>query len=255
MRIIGHRGAAGLALENTLPSFELARLLGIDAIELDVRQTGDDRLVVCHDADISRVSDSNVKIGDITLKQLQAITLADGQSVVPTLEEALDMIGTTPVIIELKDHGIAKPLLNVLASYPKAQITIASFKLTELAELRQRNIPYKLYGLERTRPFDIIQFAKELKLDGVGLNFWLLNPLTYFLLRRAKLDTYVYTINNRFFAWFVRLLYPQVGICTDHPEWFIKHPYLKLRSASRTRHQRRTKRPRKNQLRPTGLDT
>jgi glycerophosphoryl diester phosphodiesterase len=248
MKVIGHRGAAGLALENTLPSFELARLLGIDAVELDVRRTGDGHLVVCHDADISRISDSSAKIGDMTLQQLQAIILADGQSVVPTLEEALEMIGRTPVIIELKDHGIAKSLLRVLAAYPKSQITIASFKLAELAELRQLKVPYKLYGLERTRPFDIIQYAKQLKLDGVGLNFWLLNPLTYLLLRRAKLDTYVYTINNRFFAWFVRLLYPQVGICTDHPEWFVKHPYLRLRSGGRA------KRIRKNQFRPTGLD-
>ena len=56
MKIIGHRGAAGLALENTLPGIELARLLGVDAIEIDVRKTKDNQLILCHDADLKRVA-------------------------------------------------------------------------------------------------------------------------------------------------------------------------------------------------------
>ncbi len=47
--IIGHRGAAGLAPENTLAAFKKACEIGVDAIELDVLLTADDNIVVHHD--------------------------------------------------------------------------------------------------------------------------------------------------------------------------------------------------------------
>ena len=47
--VIGHRGAAGLAPENTLAAFSRALELGVDGIELDVLITADRKLVVHHD--------------------------------------------------------------------------------------------------------------------------------------------------------------------------------------------------------------
>jgi glycerophosphoryl diester phosphodiesterase len=232
MKIIGHRGAAGLALENTLPSIELARLLGVDTIEFDVRKTADDQLVLCHDVDLSRISGSDAVVGQLTLKELQSITLSDEHSVVPTLKQALRMAHPTPVIIELKEHGCVPQLLELLEGFRSHDITVASFKHGELAELRARRPDLKLFGLERTKPFDIIQTARSLRLNGVGMIFWLLNPLTYWMIKRSKLDLYVYTLNFRTVGRFVRLLYPDAAICTDHPEWYIKHPWLKLRSGA-----------------------
>lgn len=230
MKIIGHRGAAGLALENTLPSLELARLLGVDAIEFDVRKTKDNRLVLCHDSDLGDISNRDSKVGELSLRQLQKIILNDGQSKTPSLREALRMTGDIPVLIELKEAGCAELLLKELKDFPDVNVTVVSFKLEELAAIRRLRPDMKLYGLERTKPFDIIQFARELRLDGVGLNFWLLNPLTYWLAKRYKLDIFVYTVNGRLLGNFISLLYPDVAICTNHPEWFIKHPYLRLRA-------------------------
>src|ERR671937_118037 len=45
-RLFGHRGAAGSAPENTLPSFERARADGADYFELDVHATRDGVVVV-----------------------------------------------------------------------------------------------------------------------------------------------------------------------------------------------------------------
>lgn len=234
MKIIGHRGAAGLTLENTLSSFELAKLIGIEAVEADVRMTKDGQLVVCHDADLERISPSNQKINSLTYKELKKIVLYDFKSTVPLLNDALRLIGDTQIIIELKDSGTSRPLLQVLNRHPKANVIVASFKLEELALLRDLRPDLKLYGLERTKPFDIIHLAKLLKLDGVGLNFWLLNPLTYFLAKRANLEIFVYTVNNRFFGKFLGWFYPDAGICTDHPEWFVKQPKLLQKKPSKT---------------------
>ena len=232
MKIIGHRGAAGLALENTLPSIELAKLLGVNAIEFDIRKTSDNKLVICHDADLDKVAGQNTKIHSLTLKQLQKITLKDSQSYVPTLQEGLKMADKTPVIIEIKETGCTQLLLDIVSKFKDLDITIASFKLDELAKLREQSTTIKLYGLERTKPYDILQYAKDLKLNGVGLNFWMLNPLTYFMAKKYNLSMYVYTVNGRLLGRFISFLYPNVYICTDHPEWFISHPYLKIRSAN-----------------------
>lgn len=52
--IIAHRGASGLAPENTLPAFRAAIEAGADGIELDVHLTRDGHLAVHHDYRISR---------------------------------------------------------------------------------------------------------------------------------------------------------------------------------------------------------
>lgn len=49
----GHRGARGLRPENTLPSFERALALGVDALETDLHFSADDALILWHDPTIS----------------------------------------------------------------------------------------------------------------------------------------------------------------------------------------------------------
>jgi glycerophosphoryl diester phosphodiesterase len=51
--VIGHKGAAGLAPENSLEAFRMAREVGADGVELDVRRTADGALAVHHDPTLS----------------------------------------------------------------------------------------------------------------------------------------------------------------------------------------------------------
>lgn len=227
MKVIGHRGAAGLALENTLPSIELAKLIGVNSIEIDIQLTLDGKLVVTHDSDLRRVSKTGkpMKISTHTFKQIKRVPLRDNSSNTPSLEQALEAIGEHHVFIEIKSNGCSKPLLKTLSKFPKANVTIASFKLGELAQLRELSPRLEIYALERTKPVEIIQTASALRLDGVGLNFWLLNPLTYWMCKKASLKMYVYTVNFKLIGKLIGALYPRVAICTDHPEYFVKHPY------------------------------
>lgn len=217
MKIIGHRGIAGLALENSRASLEQAVRFKLDAIEIDVRHTKDDQLVLCHDGDLQAMAGITDNVADKTLRQLKKIPLLDGSHII-TLDEALKILGSTPVIVELKDDQCIGPLGKVLARHPKAHISIASFKLQELAALRELYPSLTLYGLEHSKPIEIIQLARALKLNGIGLNFWLMNPITYWLARRHKIAVYVYTVNSPLNAWFLSLFYPGISICTDAPQ-------------------------------------
>ena len=69
--IIGHRGAKGIAPENSLSGFKKAVELGIDGVELDVHLTKDGKLVVVHDMDLKRLTGLRISIEQLTFKELK----------------------------------------------------------------------------------------------------------------------------------------------------------------------------------------
>lgn len=69
--IIGHRGAKGIAPENSLYGFKKAIELGIDGIELDVHLTKDGKLIVIHDMDLQRLVGLRISIKQLTFKELK----------------------------------------------------------------------------------------------------------------------------------------------------------------------------------------
>jgi glycerophosphoryl diester phosphodiesterase len=220
-KIIGHRGAAGVALENTRESLRAALAAGVDMIEFDTRLTADDHLVVMHDPTTVRVAPSDVTIRKKTLAELQNLGLHNGEPLI-SLDEALDIASGVPVIIEVKDSGSVDELLLVLAKHPKANITIASFEHEELRQIRRALPGMPIYVLEHYSPIDIVHTARQIHATGIGLNFWLMNPLTYRLATRYGLELYVYTVDNPLAVWFLRKLYPRIHICTNHPQRFVK---------------------------------
>lgn len=78
---IAHRGARSLAPENTLAAAQKALSLGADMWELDVRMSGDGRLVVVHDPTLERTSDVSARfagrkpwrVHDFSLDELKSL--------------------------------------------------------------------------------------------------------------------------------------------------------------------------------------
>lgn len=71
-RVIGHRGAAGSAPENTLPALERARALGTREVEVDVRLSRDGRLVLYHDGTLDEKTDLSGRVAAHDLATLLA---------------------------------------------------------------------------------------------------------------------------------------------------------------------------------------
>lgn len=91
--VLAHRGASHRAPENTIAAFALAVELGADGVELDVRRTADDVLVVHHDPD-------HPAVGPLVARDFADLRAAAPE--VPTLEEALDVLEGHVVNIEVK---------------------------------------------------------------------------------------------------------------------------------------------------------
>lgn len=86
--IIGHRGAAGLAPENTLASFQAAAALGCRMVEFDVRLSADQVPVVFHDDTLERRTNGRGPVAAHTLEQLRRLDAGGGEPI-PTLAEVL----------------------------------------------------------------------------------------------------------------------------------------------------------------------
>lgn len=129
IRVIGHRGAAGVAPENTLPSLRHAVRVGAHAVEFDVQCTVDGHLVVLHDPTLERTTDGAGRVDELTLRQVRGFDAGyrftpdagrtfpyRGQGVrIPTLEEAFAEIDGLPVIIEIKSQPAAIALRDWIA--------------------------------------------------------------------------------------------------------------------------------------------
>jgi glycerophosphoryl diester phosphodiesterase len=100
---VAHRGASGLAPENTLLAFERAIALGVDALELDVQLTRDGELVVIHDARLERTTSGAGWVRDHTVAQLRELDAGLGQAV-PLLAEVLALAeaGRVRLCVEAK---------------------------------------------------------------------------------------------------------------------------------------------------------
>ena len=94
---IAHRGASGIAYENSPSAFRLAQQLGADGVELDVHATGDGVLVVHHDYAIAGAG----FISGLSSADVAHHRLPNGEEI-PTLARALALLDGLDVWVEVK---------------------------------------------------------------------------------------------------------------------------------------------------------
>jgi glycerophosphoryl diester phosphodiesterase len=218
MKIIAHRGASSLAPENTLLSFKRAINIGVDAVEFDVRLTADNQLAVIHDASLERIADDIRTISSLSLNEIQSLKTLSGEPI-PSIEDALEICKGTPVIIEGKDEGWAGPLAAVLKEYSdQSLVRVISFNYAELSKFHGLLPDTRVWALVRTKAQDVLHIARALDFDGIDLNFWILNPLTYWLARLRHKEIAVYTVNSLWLAWYMKFFFPGIGLTTDVPQ-------------------------------------
>ncbi|UXP32311.1 glycerophosphodiester phosphodiesterase family protein [Reichenbachiella agarivorans] len=112
--IVGHKGASGVAPENTLAAFQKAIDMGADMVEIDVHYTKDGEVVVFHDEDVDRTTNGTGKVHKFTLAELKELDAGSwfgdheqyrGEKI-PTLAETLDLIhGKVECVIDIKSKG------------------------------------------------------------------------------------------------------------------------------------------------------
>ena len=155
--LISHRGAAGLAPENTLAGVQKALDLKADRIEIDVHQTKDSVLVVMHDKTLNRTTNGRGKIKRQTYEELQgfAVDLMGKREKIPTLEEVIQLVdGRAILMIEVKNgdayySGIERRIVELIHRYDGGNwCFVMSFDdrvLYKVNELDSSILLYKLF--------------------------------------------------------------------------------------------------------------
>ena len=218
MKIIGHRGAKGLALENTVESIKAALKLPIYAVEVDVRRTADGQLVVVHDHHTGHISKRTLLVQNSTLKEIREIALHNDEQV-PTLEEVFRLIGAKkPIMVDIKSGGMADELVRLLRAHPKVKAFLSGRQYDTLKKIHDAHPSTPFLIQHHYDPMEVIHRANRMGAIGICLNMWLMNPLTYRLAMRHGLEVYVYTIDHRWLQRFFQKFYPEAVIISNHPE-------------------------------------
>ncbi len=216
-QVIAHRGARQAAMENTLPAFRIAREMGADWVELDVRRTIDGMVVVHHDAHL----DDGRLLAELTSDELPES--------VPSLAEALEECDGMGVNIEIKnvrddpDYDAAHLVSDAVAGLVQAYLgpdrsLVSSFNIDALDRLHEVDptIPLALlYAIGS--PASCIDRAVAHEMSAVHPYDPLVDASVVRRAHEAELEVNVWTVNDA--ARMEELIsYGVDGICTDVPD-------------------------------------
>ena len=238
--IVGHRGAAYDAPENTLASVKLAWKQGADAAEIDVHLTADGQIVSFHDADTKRIGGRNKPVVQQTLAELQTLDAGAWKNAkyagerIPTLAQVLDTIPEGKrLFIEIKcGPEIVPELARVLKAAGKKpeQTALISFSYEVMVAAKKQFPDLEAYWIvrlkenEQTRRWEppveeLIEKARAANLDGLDLGMGRgISAEFVSEVKQAGLGFYTWTVNSvddarNLDAWGAD------GITTDRPGW------------------------------------
>jgi glycerophosphoryl diester phosphodiesterase len=210
--VIGHRGAASCAPENTLAGLRTAKALGCRWVEFDVRLTADHQPVLLHDARLGRTTDA---VGWARRRTLAAIRRHDagrwfapafaGERV-PTLAEAVALLAALGLgaNIELKASRAAATAIGGVVARALSQSwpahlpgpLISSF-LPEALFAAQLTAPQFARGLLfRSVPRDWRERAEAVACASIHADHRRLNRAKVAEMREAGYTVLAYTVNE-----------------------------------------------------------
>lgn len=241
--IIAHRGESLDAPENTLESINLAWERGVRAVEIDIRMTFDNHIVVIHDKNTYRTTGKNLSISKSLLVDIQSQCINIGKDQektypqIPTLEAVLKTVPQDGrLIIEIKSNlSILNELSMMLTKSGLAnhQIQIIAFSIKTLRNAKEMMPQYKMFwllNLDHSWPPYLVRVNKKRILRKLqrynldGLNVWAGKKLDAGFIQfftNNGFEVLTWTVNDLQHA---RKLMGQGigGITTDKAAWMIK---------------------------------
>ncbi|PYS49140.1 MAG: hypothetical protein DMF68_10850 [Acidobacteria bacterium] len=223
--IIGHRGAAAVAPENTLVSFERALHDGADGIEFDVRIARDRLPVVIHDETLKRTALRKGRIANLSSAELSEIDVGTWFNLyrplqakmefagarIPLLSNVFEMLkeGEAILYVELKcvpkDRSImaAEVAKLIQAHSLKSRTVVESFDHGAIAEIKRIDSGFRtaaLFDRRFTQPAPsmrkMIDRAKFCGAEEIALHHSLVTRKTVEHAARSGLRIVVWTVDN-----------------------------------------------------------
>lgn len=210
MLVIAHRGASGHCPENTMAAFKKALDMGAKAIELDVHQTLDHELVVCHDNDLRRTGRDRRSIRNLHWDEAKTIDVGTwfgkefAAERLPLLSDVYDLLPPhVELHLELKKGsslypGIEERVVDLLHKRKVLERTlVSSFDHDALYSVRSLDGRARLgYLLGLTRLPVAFKEMQELKAESLNLSIRQVTPRAIKAAKDRGFKVYVYTVNT-----------------------------------------------------------
>jgi glycerophosphoryl diester phosphodiesterase len=210
--VIGHRGAAACAPENTLAGLRKAKALGCRWVEFDVRLTADSRPVLLHDDRLERTTNGRGRVSALTFAAVRRHDAGKwfhssfAEERVPSLEEALMLLAELGLgaNVELKaargkEAATGAVVAELLARSWRADpalLLISSFQRCAIAAARDR-APHIARGiLFRRVPKNWRNVAAGLGCVTIHADHQRLRPAVLAEIHRAGYPLLAYTVNE-----------------------------------------------------------
>ncbi len=211
-KIIGHRGAATYAPENTLEGIHTAADMGVEWVELDVKITKDQSPVIFHDDTLERTTNGSGPLAALTLEELRELEAGSWFSDsfagirIPTLEEALEVLIDRELGFNMeikpcpgRERETAEAALDILASVwdDHDRLLISSFSHVSLeAALDMAQDWHRALLLPEEWPENWAELAEYLKVSCVNLNGNAVQREDVEAIIDLELPILAYTIND-----------------------------------------------------------
>ena len=213
--LFGHRGASGLAPENTLAGFAAAVAFGVDGVELDARMA-DGEIVVIHDERVDRTTNGVGFVSEMSFPALRRLDAGDGERI-PTLAEVLAAVpARVAVNVELKSADAAAPVARLLAG-ERRPLLVSSFDHGLLARFRDACPAVPCAPLARRWSDSLEEVAAELDAWSINIADRIATPARVAKVRGWGRRCLVYTVGALRRA---RALAEMgaTGVFTDYPD-------------------------------------
>lgn len=169
MKIIGHRGANGLAPQNTRKGIQIAAEYNVDGVELDVQETSDGELVMFHDPVYDVASSGSGFVSEVPYDQAKDFTI-EGEPLL-TLDEAVAEVRKhdLELFLEVKSPNIIDKCLDVIERYSwKSETTFISL---DSAYLVNAHDDIKTGLIQKTPHTNAIGSAEANGFDAVATHY------------------------------------------------------------------------------------
>ena len=203
--ITAHRAGSGRAPENTMAALRAAVADGADAVEIDVQETADGKVVVLHDTDLRRVAGVARAIWDMRLDEVQALDVGSWFSPafhgerVPTLRElAIAARGHVRLNVELKRNPreedlVARTVAGLRETGVDDQAAISSLDIGLLRQVRRIAPEIKLGLILATGIGDL----RRVDVDFFALSRRLATPAVIRQLHATGREVHVWTLDDQ----------------------------------------------------------
>ncbi|HJQ93978.1 MAG TPA: glycerophosphodiester phosphodiesterase family protein [Candidatus Thermoplasmatota archaeon] len=193
-----HRGLSAEHPENTLAAFQAAATAGFTAIELDVRTTADNEIVVLHDAGIERTTDGNGRVADMRYDDVRRHPTPEGP--IPRLDDVLSSMRDWHGLwnVEVKALRATEPALQLLEHHHAAGHAQLSSMDPRVLEEARRLAPDLPRGLISLGPVDddYLTMAKELGCKWINADHGYMDKAAVDRMHAAGFRVGAWTVND-----------------------------------------------------------